>query len=104
MKLKRIAVNDRMQRGYHYELSAPVGKKFHSDFTPELTPKEILTLGAFGGVYMRDCTKEFPKSWFAKARFAPKETYEHLPGMNHFGVNASQPLSVWRKKGWIHKD
>lgn len=26
----------------------------------------------------------------------------HNPKLNLFGVNASQPLSVWRKKGWIH--
>src|SRR5258708_6067702 len=24
--------------------------------------------------------------------------------LNFFGVDASQPLSVWRKKGWIHPD
>ena len=26
------------------------------------------------------------------------------PSLNYFGVDASQPLSVWRKKGWIHPD
>jgi hypothetical protein len=24
--------------------------------------------------------------------------------LNFFGVDASQPLSVWRKKGWLHGD
>ena len=24
--------------------------------------------------------------------------------LNYFGVDASQPLSVWRAKGWIHPD
>ena len=24
--------------------------------------------------------------------------------LNHFGVNASLPLSIWQKKGWIHPD
>jgi hypothetical protein len=27
----------------------------------------------------------------------------HNPKLNYFGVNASQPLSVWRKKGWINE-
>ena len=31
-----------MQRGYVYYLTEPAGKNFHSDFKPELTPKEML--------------------------------------------------------------
>jgi hypothetical protein len=26
------------------------------------------------------------------------------PALNFFGVDASQPLSEWRRKGWIHND
>lgn len=104
MRKKFVTVNDKMQEGYRYELSEPEGKNFSPDFKPELTPKRMLELGVFGGVYMRDCKKEFPKSWFEKAKFAPLTTYKHLPELNCFGVNASQPLSVWKKKGWIHKD
>ena len=29
---------------------------------------------------------------------------EMYPKLNYFGVKASQPLSVWRAKGWIHPD
>jgi hypothetical protein len=104
MKTKTILINDKMQRGYKYELTQPVGKNFDSRFKPELTPKEMLALGVFGGVYMRDCTKEFPKDWFIKAKFQKEGIYKHDPSINLFGVNASQPLSVWRKKGWIFKD
>jgi hypothetical protein len=102
MKIKKIRVNDKMQKGYRYDLVEPTGKNFHPEFNPELTPKRMLSLGAFGGVYMRDCTKEFPKDWFIKAKFQKKDSYKHSPQINFFGVNASQPLSVWRKKGWIH--
>ena len=97
-------VHDKMQKGYEYELTEPVGKNFDPEFKPDLTPKEMLELGIFGGVYMRDCVKEFPKDWFEKARFAPKDTNKHLAELNYFKINASQLLSVWQKKGWIHKD
>ncbi len=101
---KTIVVNDRMQRGYRYTLVAPMGKNFDPRFKPELTPKEMLALGVFGGVYIRDCSKEFPKTWFSRAKFQTPGSYKHNAKLNFFGVNASQPLSVWRKKGWVYKD
>lgn len=101
---KTIIVDDTMQKGYRYSLEAPAGKRFHPDFTPELTPQEMLALGVFGGRYMRDCGKEFPKAWFLRAKFHPKGLSGHDKRLNYFGVDASQPLSVWRKKGWIYPD
>jgi len=98
---KKVIVNDKMQKNYVCFLTEPIGRNFHPDFKPELTPKEMLKLGVFGGKYMTDCTKEFPKSWFVKAKLCSEK---HDPKLNFFGVNASQPLSVWRKKGWIHPD
>lgn len=95
---KKIIINDKMQKGYYY-LSEPIGKNFNQEFKPELTPKEMLELGVFGGKYMTDCTKEFPSSWFKKAKLCPET---HDAKLNFFGVNASQPLSVWRQNGWIH--
>lgn len=92
-------MNDKMQRGYRYELIAPEGQNFAPDFKPELTPREMLELGVFCGKYMTDCQKEFPTSWFAKARLSPSRRDCSL---NYFGVDASQTLSLWRKKGWIH--
>ncbi len=96
-----IVVNDTMQRGYAYTLTAPAGRGFHPDFKPELTPRQMLRLGVFGGRYMTDCRNEFPASWFAGAKLSPER---HDPRLNFFGVNASQPLRVWRAKGWIHPD
>lgn len=101
---KNVRVTDRMQKGYRYSLSEPVGKNFDPRFTPQLTPKEMLELGVFGGVYMRDCTKEFPKSWFAHAKFQKAGIYIQDAKLNYFGVKASQSLAVWRAKGWIHAD
>lgn len=99
-----VRVKNRMQHGYSYECVAREGKDFDPSFRPDLTPKEMLALGVFGGVYMRDCAKEYPASWFTQAKFAPKNIKRHMPEINYFGVNASQPLSVWRKNGWIYKD
>lgn len=101
MKQKKIVVNDLMQQGYAYFLTEPVGKNFHAEFNPGLTPKEMLRMGVFGGKYMTDCVKEFPEDWFTEARLCHEV---HDPHLNFFGVNASQPLSVWREKGWIHAD
>lgn len=96
---KRIRVNDKMQQGYYYELIEPEGKQFDPEFKPELTPKQMLKLGIFGGKYMTDCQKEFPADWFEKAKLC---STRHDPKLNYFGLNASQALSVWRKKGWIY--
>lgn len=98
---KEILVNDKMQKNYRYILSEPVGKNFDPDFKPELTPKEMLKMGVFGGKYMTDCVDEFPKEWFKNAKLCPER---HDPKLNYFGINASQPLSVWRAKGWIYHE
>lgn len=90
-----------MQQGYSYELVAPMGEDFDDDFSPELTPREMLELGVFGGKYMTDCRNEFPKDWFANAKLCHEK---HDAALNFYGVNASQPLSVWRAKGWIYRD
>lgn len=95
---RRVTVNDRMQRGYVYELTEPAGRNFDPLFRPELTPRQLLGLGVFGGKYMTDCRAEFPASWFARAKLCADY---HDPTLNFFGVNASQPLSVWRRKGWL---
>ncbi|MGV8840349.1 MAG: hypothetical protein ACWA6X_08600, partial [Bauldia sp.] len=90
-----------MQDCYRYVLTAPAGRNFDPAFTPDLTPKEMLELGVFCGKYMTDCRDEFPAAWFADARLADGRADCTL---NFFGVKASQPLSVWRAKGWIHAD
>lgn len=101
MKPTIVVVNDLMQKNYRYTLTEPIGKNFSSEFKPELTPKEMLSLGVFGGKYMTDCQNEFPASWFTKAKLCHTK---HDPTLNFFGVDASQPLAEWRKKDWIHPD
>jgi hypothetical protein len=101
MRERTIVVNDRMQKGYRYILSAAPGRSFDPEFKPQLTPAQMLRLGVFGGKYMTDCRREFPKSWFAGAKLSPQGRDR---ACNFFGINASQPLSEWKRKGWIHPD
>jgi len=101
MKKRRITVNDTIQKNYEYHLTEPAGKNFDPEFHPDLTPKQMLELGVFGGKYLTDCRNEFPEDWFADARLCRERPD---PGLNYFGVNASQPLSTWRKKGWIYHE
>ena len=97
--MKKIVVRDRMQTGYAYTPARRPGRDFDPRFKPELTPRQMLALGVFGGKYMTDCRKEFPAAWFKSAKLCAER---HDPRLNFFGVNASQPLSVWRRKEWIH--
>ena len=59
---QRVVVNDRMQRGYVYWRTEPAGRNFAPAFMPDLTPKEMLRLGVFGGKYLTDCRAEFPRA------------------------------------------
>jgi hypothetical protein len=103
MTKRWVTVNDRMQKGYRYARAARVGRDFDPAFTPDLTPPQMLRLGVFGGRYMTDTRSEFPKSWFTHAKLANGQHGREVT-LNYFGVDASQPLSVWKKKGWIHQD
>ena len=96
-----VQISDSMQHNYSYVCSAREGKSFAPDFKPDLTPKQMLALGIFGGKYMTDCTKEFPATWFTHAKLAKGKRDKNL---NCFGVHASQSLPVWRAKGWIYSD
>ncbi|MBD3251934.1 hypothetical protein GF380_05820 [Candidatus Uhrbacteria bacterium] len=98
---KTVVVNDKMQKNYRYRRTAPVGRAFDEDFTPDLTPKAMLELGVFGGKYMTDCKKEFPATWFKNAKLSPKQKD---PALNCFGVDASLPLKQWKQNGWIYKE
>ena len=96
--------HDKMQKNYHYRLTEPIGANFHPDFQPQLTPCDLLALGIFGGRYMRDCQAEFPSEWFIHAKLLPLGQKGHDAQLNFFKTNASQPLAVWREKGWLHPD
>ena len=98
---RTIVVKDLIQQNYEYVTFEPIGKHFDSEFKPELTPKEMLELGVFGGWYLNDCTKEFPRDWFTGAKLSESKPD---PTLNFFKVKASQSLKVWQKNGWIYHE
>lgn len=99
---KKVTVKNIMQNDYTYFLTEKAGNNFHPDFKPDLTPKVMLELGIFGGIYFSDKPKEYPKTWFDRAKIS-RDGKRHKE-LNFFKVNASQPLVLWRAKNWISKD
>ena len=70
-------------------------------FKPQLTPKEMLELGVFGGSYFnKKQIKEFPKSWFSKAKLSEKFDVT----LNRFKIKSGLSREEWIKKGWIFKE
>ena len=96
--MKKVIIDDTMQKGSYY-LCEAMGANFDPDFKPELSPKELLALGLFGGKYMTDCRSEFPEDWFDHAKLSP--TRKDI-SLNYYQVDASQPLKVWQANGWIN--
>jgi hypothetical protein len=95
-------------------------KKFsdYPEFTPNLSPKDILKMGSFGGTYYRDIyssitkkhykgkqvIKEFPMSWFKgidiDTMIISSKYDKHI---NKYGVKCGSSLESWEDSGWIIK-
>ena len=73
---------------------------FYKIFKPQLTPKQMLELGVFGGSYFGIKIEEFPKSWFKKAKISKNFDVN----LNRFKVQSGLSREHWRKKGWIFKE
>lgn len=96
MKKRRVVVKDLMQSNYVYFLTEPMDKNYHADFKPELTPKQMLELGVFGGKYMTDCTDEFPGDWFAGAKLCHRC---HDPPPRHWLCGRKRVGFIARTRG-----
>ena len=46
--------------------------EFYKNFNPDLSPKQMLQYGVFGGSYLGNTIEEYPKSWFSKAKLSKK--------------------------------
>ena len=69
-------------------------------FKPELSPKQMLAYGVFGGSYLGDTIYEYPKSWFTNAKLS--KTYDAT--LNYFQIRAGLSLKKWKEKGWIMQE
>ncbi|WNE41024.1 MAG: hypothetical protein mread185_000481 [Mycoplasmataceae bacterium] len=103
---KKIAVNDKMQKRYHYLLSKEIGElasDFHQfDFWPKLTPEQMLNYGVFEGKYLNDCQEELPEEWFINSRDKRSEIADVK--FNYFKTKSRQSLRTWQEKKWIIGD
>ena len=71
-----------------------------TDFNPQLTPKEMLELGVFGGWYFKEKENmlEYPKDWFESAKIS----YDGFDTkLNCFNIKAGTSMEAWTKAGWI---
>lgn len=103
---KAIVVNNKMQKNYTYtvENNPKDTEDFYKDFKPELTPKEMLTLGMMGGKYFNDVadTNEYPKEWFKDAKLSGIDK-PYNKELNYYKVKCGSSLKQWKENGWIDK-
>lgn len=74
-------------------------KTWDPRFTPSYTPEEMLKLGVFEGKYI-NAVEGVPAAWKKIPKvLGPDDKPD--PSINKYGVKSRQPLSVWKKNGWI---
>ena len=80
------------------------------DFTPNLSPKEIIRLGSFGGIYFYDeggridiNYKEFPSDWFEGLEESFYLSKKYNRKINFFKIKSGLSQEEWEEKGWINK-
>ena len=74
-----------------------MSESFYNEFKPELSPKQMLKYGIFGGSYLGDTINEYPKSWFINAKLSKSFDVS----LNYFQIRAGLSLKEWKKRGWI---
>lgn len=79
-----------------------MSKYWDPEFTPSFTPEEMLKKGVFEGKYINNI-KGVPAAW-KKFPKVVGPNGEPDPSLNYYGVKSRQPLSEWKKKGWIMTD
>ncbi|XP_013381044.1 uncharacterized protein LOC106152097 isoform X2 [Lingula anatina] len=86
------------------------------EFQPNMTPKEVLQAGSFGGTYFRPIKssvtgksysgvwKELPSDWLAGLNIGKQvssPTYSEK--VNTYKVKCGGSLEMWESSGWMHK-
>mmetsp|Transcript_904 Transcript_904/g.1355 ORF Transcript_904/g.1355 Transcript_904/m.1355 type:complete len:245 (+) Transcript_904:76-810(+) len=86
----------------------------YPNFRPNLTPKEVMQMGSFGGTYFRPISStitkkryknahaEFPSDWFDGLNIETHVTSKRYdPTINKYKVKCGSDLIDWETKGWI---
>ncbi|KAK3862165.1 hypothetical protein Pcinc_031947 [Petrolisthes cinctipes] len=86
------------------------------EFRPNMTPKEVLQAGSFGGTYFRPIKssvtgesytgvwKELPKDWLEGLNIGKQvasKVYDEK--VNRYGAKCGGSLEMWEQSGWMHK-
>ena len=85
----------------------------YPNFTPNLTPQQIFTLGSFGGTYWRPIysriTKQKYKDQHKEFKWLKKIDKKLLTSViceskrNNYNVSVGTSLKFWEDKGWMNK-
>ena len=90
----------------------------HQEFKPNLTPKQILQLGSFGGTYFRDLNStetidnmeykdvwmELPQDWLEGLDIKTQvASQKYIKKNNKYNVKCGSSLEDWNNSGWIEK-
>ena len=84
-------------------------------FRPNLTPKEVLQMGSFGGTYFRpiyssitrrrygdEVWRELPEDWLEGLDIRTQVASEtYYPKQNMYGVKSGGSLEMWEQSGWM---
>ena len=74
------------------------------EFTPMLTPREMLSEGVFGGAYFNDGydLARLPDQLLEGIDQRYYSAIDYQVTINKFKVRSGQSLQDWQKNGWIH--
>lgn len=81
-------------------------------FYPNLTPRQVIESGAFGGCYFGYPIEEYTNYDYAslfKYHFdsLPMESYlgeSYKPKANKWGIKSGMDYQYWKDMGWMHSD
>jgi hypothetical protein len=76
----------------------PSDPTWHADFAPCYTPKEMIDLGIFEGIYT-NVIGGIPKNWLKSDKVLPVGS-DPDPELNKYKVKSRQSLTVWQENGW----
>jgi hypothetical protein len=80
-------------------------------FEPNLTPKEMIQIGIFGGVYFHPTERnididanEFPSDWFEGLSKNQYCSSKYNRKVNYFNIKCGKSQEEWEQMGWMRKE